>query len=60
MITSGSVRMARIGFRIALPTIRMNAPRSERAPAADLHTVEHPVDDDQRENVDAPEDKQGG
>ena len=58
MITSGSVRMARIGFRIALPTIRMNAPKQERSPAADLHTVEHPVDDDQRENVDAPEDEE--
>ena len=55
---SGSVRIARIGLMIVLPIVRISRRREERSPAADRHAVEHPVDDDQREDVDAVDDEE--
>ena len=59
MMMSGSVRIARIGLMIVLPIVRIAAAEEKRAPAPDRHAVEHPVDDDQREDVDAPADEEG-
>ena len=54
---SGSARIARIGLMMVLPIVRIARGEQERPPAPDRHAVEDPVDDDQREDVDAPADE---
>ena len=54
----GSVRIVRISFQETCSRSWGLPRRGGRAPAPDRHAVEHPVDDDQRQGVDAPEDEQ--